>query len=98
MAEEMTVIGAESGSDLRQELNISLSEADIDEILGRESDGGEHAEQLADDEEDALNEEPVFPNTDLQGAEKSRRKKKDRKRRRERERNEETCPIENFTV
>ena len=35
MAEEMSVIGAESGSDLGQELNISLSEADIDEILER---------------------------------------------------------------
>ncbi|MBQ7563134.1 MAG: hypothetical protein IJT16_03990, partial [Lachnospiraceae bacterium] len=90
MAEEMSVIGAESGSDLGQELNISLSEADIDEILGREGDRGETEEPLADDEEDALNEEPVFPDTDLQGAEKSRRKKKDRKKRRIRERNEET--------
>ena len=44
MAEEMNIIGAESSSDLGQELNISLSESDIDEILGREGDGGEPAE------------------------------------------------------
>ena len=52
MAEEMNIIGAESSSDLGQELNISLSESDIDEILGREGDGGEPAEPLADNEED----------------------------------------------
>ena len=90
MAEEMNIIGAESSSDLGQELNISLSESDIDEILGREGDGGEPAEPLADNEEDALNGEQVFPDPDIQGAEKSRRKKKDRKRQHVRERNEET--------